>query len=77
MKRVTVPDIWLLELIFKNGIRNISNRVNMFVNEAFPLFVERIILNIWYARGGLCKRQLGLTSLPTHSLIIITDWTNF
>lgn len=43
---------------------------------ALPLFVHPIF-NIWYAEGGLCKRQLGLTSLPTHSLIIITDWTNF
>lgn len=48
----------------------------MCVNRAFPLFLGRIF-NIWYSRGGLCKRQPGLTSLPTHSLIIITDWTNF
>lgn len=61
--------------IFKNEFK-IRLIAIMCVKGALPLFVGRIF-NIWYSRGGLCKRQPGLTSLPTHSLIIITDWTNF
>lgn len=45
------------------------------VSSGIPTFCRSGML--WYAGGGLSGKQVGLTSLPTHSLIIITDWTNF